>query len=217
MDRAWGPNLNSPHASISLRKEKSDTGPVVKYRLYATGLPRQSKYSLVTWPVTQLGPSTGLEGVTLNESGLAICAGLAGTCGSADKPNDPIDLTFIPVKGEPFRVALISASDPKLKAFLKIVPIPNEAKDKGCSIQAVLLLPGAVEVAIEGSGFPPNAALTLETNSEGEQHSGTGKTDSNGNYFSVILPYVQGMQRGTAHVKLNAAECQPALSFQWGK
>ena len=76
MHRAWGPSLNRADASISL-KELSRSGPIIKYRLLAKGLPHDSKYTLVEWPVTQKDPTENLHGVTLFESGKDVCE---GTC-----------------------------------------------------------------------------------------------------------------------------------------
>jgi hypothetical protein len=216
MHRAWGPPLSSPNAALAL-KETARSGQAVSYRLYASGLPLDGNYSLVSWPVTERGPAVVLTGVTLNASGLAICAGAPGDCGSPDKPNDPIDLKLQPIMGEPFRVALISSTDPKLKAFAKIVPNPNQVIDKGCSLQSVLLLPGAAEVLIEGSGFAANADLTIELNFLGERHKQKVKADAEGVYSTVLLPVAPGRVGGDTELRVKSAACNPVLTFHWGK
>jgi len=215
MHEAWGPKASTPTMSLSL-KEASREGPVIKLRMYATGLPKEGIYTLVTWPVTARGPSASLRGITFDESGLAVCAGTPGTCGTPDKPNDPIDLNFKPVPGEPSRVALVSA-DQAVKVFAKIVPMPLRGEDKGCNVEAVLLMPGAEVVLIEGSGFPPNSDVVFDSESEGERHGGKAKTDENGRYSSAILPYKQGLARGVAKVSLKSAGCSPSVSFPWGR
>jgi hypothetical protein len=108
MHEAWGAKASTPNASLTI-KESGRSGQVIKFRLYAGGVPKAAVYSIVAWPVTQKGPSEVLKGVTLDESGLAICAGASGTCGSADKPNDPIDLNLTAIPGEPVRLGLVSA------------------------------------------------------------------------------------------------------------
>jgi len=184
--------------------------------MYATGLPKQGTYTLVSWPVTQRGPGESLRGVTFDELGLAVCAGTPGTCGSADKPNDPIDLALRPVAGEPARFGLVSM-DGSIKVFAKIVPLPLKGEDKGCRVEVVLLTPGTELVEIEGSGFPANADIAMDSDSEGERHSGKGKTDANGAYASAILPYKQGVTHGTAKVSLKSGGCSPSVSFPWGR
>jgi hypothetical protein len=216
MHRAWGPTLSSSDASIFL-KELSRSGPIIKYRLFAKGLPHESKYTLVQWPVTQTGPTENLHGVTLDESGQAVCAGRPDTCGSPGNPNDPIDLVLSPVKGEPFRLALVSAEDKNVRAFLKVVPVPNDARDKSCLLEAILLMPHGEIVEIEGSGFEPKSDLEMESRSGKEHQVKTVKASSEGRYESAILPFVKGEQHGTTHVKINSAKCSPELSFDWGR
>ncbi len=215
MHQAWGSKASTPNTSLVI-KESERSGQAIKFRLIASGVPKDSAYTILAWPVTQKGPSEVLKGVTLDASGLAICAGVPGTCGSADKPNDPIDLVLAPIPGEPVRIALISA-DGATKVFSKLVPIPLSGDDRGCRIEATLLTPGAELVLIEGSGFPPNSDVSMESESEGEHHSGKAKTDVDGRYASAILPYRQGVAHGSAKVNLKAAKCAPSLTFAWGR
>jgi len=215
MHDVWGPKASTPNMSLSLR-EASREGPMIRIRMYATGLPKQGIYTLFQWPVTQREPSQSLGGITFDESGLAVCAGTPGTCGTPDKPNDPIDVVLKPVPGEPSRLALISA-DQAIKLYAKIVPIPLKGEDKGCSVEAVLLTPGFELVAIEATGFPPNTDIVMDTDSEGERHGGKARTDTNGRYISAILPYKQGLARGTAKVTLKASGCSPSVTFPWGR
>jgi hypothetical protein len=215
MHDAWGPKASTPNMALSL-KEASRERPVIRIRMYATGLPKEGVYTLLTWPVTQRGPSESLRGITFDESGLAVCAGTPGTCGTPDKPNDPIDVVLKPVPGEPSRLALIS-EDQSVKVFAKIVPIPLRGEDKGCSIEAVLLTPSSEIVFIEGTGFQPNSDVVMDSESEGERHGGKAKTDTNGRYVSAILPYKQGLARGTAKVTVKAPGCSPSVSFPWGR
>ncbi len=212
--QAWGPAASTPNTSLSL-KEASREGSIIRLRMYATGLPKEGTYTLMTWPVTQRGPGESLRGVTFDESGLAVCAGTPGTCGG-NKPNDPIDLALRPVPGEPARFGVVSM-DGSIKVFAKIVPLPLKGEDKGCSVEAVLLTPGSELVLIEGTGFPPNSDIALDSESEGERHGGKAKTDADGRYVSGILPYKQGVARGTTKVNLKASGCSPSVSFPWGK
>jgi len=185
--------------------------------LYAEGVAKDKAYSLLAWPVTQKGPSKVLSGVTLDASGLAICAGTPGTCGSADKPNDPIDLKLRPVPGEPVRLGLIS-EDGATKVFAKVVPIPLRGEDRGCVVEGVLLTPSAELVLIEGSGFPANGDLMMDSNSEGERHAGKAKADQDGRYTTAVLPYKQeGPSHGTLKVTLKSAGCSPSVEVPWGR
>jgi hypothetical protein len=215
MHEAWGPKASTPNTSL-LIKESMRSGPVLKFRLIADGVPRDGVYSIVAWPVTQKAPSGVLSGVMLDASGLAICAGKPGTCGSAEKPNDPIDLNLRPAPGEPVRIGLISA-DGATKVFAKVVPVPLRGEDRGCIVEAILLTPAAELVLIVGSSFPPNAELTMNSESGGERHGGKGKADADGRYSSAILPYKQGVAGGIANVNLKASNCSPSVDVPWGR
>ena len=215
LHEAWGPRASTPGASLVIQ-ESERAGTTIKYRLIADGLPKEGVYSILSWPVTQKGPSQALGGVTLDGSGLAVCAGKPGTCGTPDKPNDPIDTVFQPIPGEPVRLGLVSADD-ATRVFVKLVPIPLRGEDQGCRIEATLLTPGAELVLIEGSGLPPNSELTFESISEGERHGGKGKADGDGRYVSAVLPHKQGIAAGILKVNLKASRCNPSVSVPWGR
>jgi len=215
MHNAWGAKASTPNALLTI-KESERSGPVIKFRLYATGVPKDTAYGIVAWPVTQKGPGEVLTGVTLDASGLAICAGVPGTCGTSDKPNDPIDLGLQPAPGEPVRLGLVSA-DGAVKVFAKLVPVPLRGENRGCTVEGVVLTPGAEVILIEGSGFPADSDLKVDSNSGSESHSEKGKTDIDGRYSVTMLPYNQGVRRGTLEVTLKSAGCSPSTRVPWGR
>jgi hypothetical protein len=215
--RAWGSKLNSQGASLSLKEVSRGTSnghTTVKYRMQTSGLPTEKIYALVMW---QLGaqPQTNLSGVTIDGSGTAICAGRPGTCGTADKPNDPIDLVMLAGLGETKRLGLI-ATDKAAQAFASIVPFQNRATDGGCTLEATLVTPNAEAMLLSVTGFRPGVALNIESTSEGEKQHPSGKTDGNGAYDWVILPFKKGLPKGRAQVSVHSDGCSPALSFAWG-
>jgi hypothetical protein len=215
MHDEWGAKASTPGASLSIF-EASRSGPVIRLRLRATGLPKGVGYSIVAWPVTAKGASEVLKGVTLDESGLAVCAGKPGTCGTPQKPNDPIDLPVQPVPGEPVRVGLISA-DGTMKVFAKIVPVPVDGQDRNCRIEATLLTPAGELILIEASGLGANSDVYFDSESEGENHSAKGQADAEGRYVTSVLPYKEDVVRGTLKVRLRSASCSPGLAIGWGK
>jgi hypothetical protein len=214
MHEAWGSKASTPNATLVLM-ESARSGQVIKFTLTTTGMPKDDVYTLVSWPVTQRQPSEVLKGVTLDASGLAICVGTPGTC-SANKPNDPIDVNLRPIPGEPVRLGLVSA-DGATKVFAKVVPVPLRGEDRGCSVEATLLTPGAELVLIEGLGFPSNGDITMNSESEGERHSAKGKAGADGRYTSALLPHKQGVAQGTTKVSLETAKCAPSVNVQWGR
>lgn len=214
MHNAWGSSASTPNTSLTIQ-ESSRSGCTIKFRLSAGGVAKDEIYSIVAWPVNQKQPIEVQKGVTLDVSGLAICAGTPTTF-SGDKPSDPIDLVFQPVPGEPVRLGLVSASG-AIKVFAKIVPVPLRGEDRGCTVDGVLLTPGSELILIEGSGFPANGELTMNSDSEGERHSQKSKADIDGRYASAILPYKQGVAGGTATINLKSAKCSPSVKIPWGR
>jgi hypothetical protein len=215
--RAWGSKMNSAGATLELKevsRSLSNGHTAVKYRMQASGLPADKVYSLVMW---QLGaqPQENLAGVTIDGSGTAICAGRPGTCGTADKPNDPIDLVMMAGLGETKRLGLI-ATDKAAQAFASIVPFPNRATDGGCTLEATLVTPNAEAMLLFVTGFKPGVPLKIESTSEGEKQYSSGKTDGNGAYDWAILPFKKGLIKGRAQVSVRSDGCGPTLSFAWG-
>jgi hypothetical protein len=150
----------------------------------------------------------------LGKDGIVICAGRAeGQCGDPSKPDDPIEFTFNPVKGEPFRIALVSGEN---RATIVIVPDPISAKDKGCTLNVERLLPHFELAYLSGSGFPPDTEINFASQSYDEKHALNTKTDSSGNLQFALMPAVAGHKKGTTTVKAVGA-CSPSLKFEWGQ
>jgi hypothetical protein len=215
-DQAWNPKSNSPGVSIKVSEVRRSEAHQIYYQLTASGFPPNLKYTIATWPANRLKPQAGTTGVTLDASGLAVCAGTPGTC-RGDGPNSPIQMQFSPVKSEPIRLSLVSDDEKHLRAFVSLVPIPNRATDKKCSLEEVMLAPLSSLVALQGIGFEPNENIQFLSESEGEHHDGQLKADADGNFFSAIGPGVKGKEKGTTRVSVISRGCSLSLSFPWGK
>lgn len=217
IQRNWGPKMNSPGASIILKEtSRKSTGrqTVVFYRIMTLGMPKDELYQLVLTSF-DLQPKLIQWGISLNESGQAVCSGRSGACGDPAKPDDPIDLGLVAAKGEPKRFSLVSA-DGQVKAFAYVVPFPIVGTDRGCSIEEVLLLQNAEAVLIQGSGFAANSAVDMKAKSETEQQEATLRADSSGGVFTVLLPCVKGKTDGTGKVTFASQTCSPTLTYHWG-
>jgi hypothetical protein len=195
--------------------ESARSSDGIRMSMHTVGLPAGETYSLVSWPITEKNPVTLMNGVTVDTSGMAICAGTPGTC-KGNQPNDPIELVLRPIAGEPVRLALISA-DQSLKVLANIVPIPLRGTDQGCTIDAVLLTPGAEVVLIEAAGFVPNSNLTISSSSEDEPQGGEKKANADGSFRTAILPYVEGLTHGVVTMTLKSAKCSPSINVSWGR
>ena len=86
-----------------------------------------------------------------------------------------------------------------MKAFAKIVPVPLQGEDRGCRVSAALLTAGAELLFVEGTGLAPSSELSMATDSEGEKRDFSGKVDVQGRYVSALMPYKQGLTRGSTH------------------
>jgi hypothetical protein len=215
-NQAWNPKSNSPGVSIKVSEVGRSETHQIYYQLSASGFPANLKYTIVTWPASRLKPQAGMTGVTLDASGLAVCAGTPGTC-KGDGPNSPIHMQFSPVKSEPVRLSLVSDDDKHLRAFISWVPIPNRATDKKCSFEEVMLAPLSSLVALQGSGYDPNTDIQFKSESEGEHHDGQIKSDSDGDFYFAVGLGVKGKEKGVAKVKVISTGCSVSLDIPWGK
>lgn len=217
LQKNFGKTMNSPGVDLSLKeitRWKTSDRTLVKYGLYATGLPKDLIYSLLRVQISgkvlkQMG------GVTIDSDGRAICAGRKGTC-SGSTPNSPIDLVFFAGKSEPMRLSLVSDDDSHVKGFIQVIPFPNSVTDKGCSLQSILGTPKGELTYIQGSGFEPNEDLMLDSESAGEKNDGVSKAEPDGSHFAVALPSVLGKTSGTTVWSVKGKNCNPTLTFSWG-
>jgi hypothetical protein len=91
--------------------------------------------------------------------------------GQAERSNRRRRATYC---GERVRLGLVS-TDGATKVFAKVVPVALGGEDHGCSVDAILLTPGAELVLIVSSGFPPNSDVTMDSRSQDERQGGKGK------------------------------------------
>ncbi len=98
---AWKTKISNEGAAIRV-KEVERHGSQVRYQLYVSGLPTDRLYNVISWPVTQTSPSNAIQGVSLGDGGIVMCAGrTAKQCGDPSQKDDPIDFTFDAAKLNP--------------------------------------------------------------------------------------------------------------------
>jgi hypothetical protein len=210
---AWKTKLSSPGASIQA-KQTGRQGSLVTYSLFVSGLPSDKVYTYMSWPVGQAKPSPVMQGVTIGKGGVLMCAGRTSEqCGDASKKDDPIDFTFNPAKGEPYRLALVSGDN---RVAFVIVPDPIFAKDKDCTLSVERLLPHFELAYFAGAGFPPNSDVSFDSESYGEKHPVKTKADNEGNIQFALTPFVSGQHKGTTTIKGVGMTCSPSIKFDWG-
>lgn len=220
MHDAWGERSSTPGTSLTI-KEVSHSDDESRFRLYATGVPKGTVFSLIAWPITQRGPSEVMEGIILNEksgdengrddNGMALCPGQPDTCGTPDQPNQPLEIPWSRMPGEPVRLGLMSA-DGALKLYAKLVAVPLRGEDQGCIVEATLLTPGAEMIVVEGTGFPAASEITMDSGAQKEPRVVKGRADSSGRYLGAVLPYKQGSPSGALNVTLKSSKCSPTVT-----
>jgi len=211
---AWKTRMSNEGASIQV-KEIERRGSQVHYQLYVSGLPTDQLYNVISWPVTQTSPSNVIQGASLGDGGIVMCAGrTAKECGDSSQKDDPIDFAFDAAKAEPYRLALVAGS---FKVATVIVPDPIIGKDKNCTITVERLLPHFELAYVSGQGFPPNVEVSFDTQSHGEGHLVKTAVDGQGNLQFALMPFVSGHSKGSTTVKAMGTTCSPSIEFDWGK
>jgi hypothetical protein len=119
------------------RQGSSGNNLLVQYHIFVKGVPPDTLFQQVSWPVNADAPSSPLEGISVGRDGILMCAGRTPyQCGDKNNPDDPIEFITTPIRGEPSRFAFVA---PNIKIGMVIVPDPVIAKDKGCTLSAVRL------------------------------------------------------------------------------
>jgi hypothetical protein len=180
------------------RRGKSGKDLVVQYHIFVTGVPANSLLKSVDWAVNSDGPTARLEGNSVGKDGMLMCAGrTAEQCGDPNKPDDPIEFTFMPLKGEPTRIAFMSED---LKIGIVVVPDPVEASDRGCTLTAKRMTRAFELAFVSGSGYAPNSDIHYKVFSEMTSDSVV-KSDSNGTIRVSVIPFPGKKTDGTARVR----------------
>ncbi len=195
------------------RKGKSGQDLVVQYHVFVTGVPANTLFKYLDWPVNADRPAARLEGISIGKGGILMCAGRAAEdCGDPTKPDDPIEFTSMPLKGEPTRMVFIS---PDVKIGIVVVPDPVEASDKGCGLTAKRMTRAFDLAFLTGSGYPPNTDIHYRVSSEMTSDFVV-KSDNTGTIRTSVIPYPDKKSEGTVTVKIIESNCGPEVSWKWG-
>jgi len=207
------PEGTSINAKEVLRTGKSGKDLVVKYHVFVTGIPPNTLFKYVDWPVNAERPNARLEGISVGKDGVLMCAGRTDEqCGDPKKPDDPIEFTSIPLRGEPSRLAFISS---EVKIGIVLVPDPIEATDQGCTLTAKRLSKPFDLAFISGTGYPPNTDIHYQVASEMTSDFAV-KSDPKGTIRVSVIPFPGKKKEGTAKVKIRESKCSPEVSWEWG-
>jgi hypothetical protein len=146
------------------RRGKSGKDLIAQYHIFVTGLPANSLFKYVDWPVNAERPTARLEGISVGKDGILMCAGRTDEeCGDPQKPDEPIEFTATPLKGEPTRIAFVS---PDVKIGIVIVADPVDGSDKGCTLNAKRMTRLFDLAFLSGDGYAPNSDIHYKVSSE---------------------------------------------------
>lgn len=252
----WGPEMSTPGMSIALveaGKAKGAEGTDLTYHVTGTGFAPGETLTLVRWPLNAEAENV-MSGLTLDANGMAVCSApapaaaaaaaapnapgaapapgpMAPSCTTKMQVNQPVEIHATVAAGEPVRVALVS-EDRKNGAAVTTVPFPIANEDQGCRLQVLLGMKDGAMVLIEGTGFPANTPLRLETTTAGHSRILSPKTTPDGRLVSVDLPVIKGQTSGETTVKFAGVAhvpsletdktpapdptCAPSVTFHWG-
>lgn len=243
------------------RAKIADGSTQITYHIAGAGFTAGEKLSLVRWPLGAEA-QTVMSGVTFDTKGIAVCsapaaagapataapslngpaAGLsappaaapkAPPCTQSMQPNQPIEIQATAAAGEAIRVALVG-DDQRHGAATSAVPFPIEGKDKNCKLQVLLGMKDAALVLVEGTGFPPNTPMKLESITFGDTRTLNSTTNAEGRTVFATLPTAKGHDDGDTTIRFagithfptletsNAPPpadpgCAPSVTFHWGK
>ena len=219
MHLGWS-KLSTAGASVEIKevlRDQSSGRLRVQYHLYVKGLLQDDLYQYLNWPINKNGPEIALNGISIGKDGLLMCAGRASEqCGDPAKKDDPIEFTFFPARGEPYRVGVQGEEHSDVRLTTVIVPDPIESKDKGCRLSVIRLLPNFELAWVQGEGFPANTAVSMDASSYKESHVLSPTTNESGHFEFAVLPGVAGHKNGTTRLKTLSGICLPSVSFDWG-
>lgn len=231
----WNLEETSRGNSLSLKetgRKSTPAGTEITWEMVGTGFDPAMDLTLVRWPLNQRLTAV-MSGIRINAQGLAVCstnapgpqapidvskdtAPKAPSCLKTMKPGQPVTITAAAAKGEPIRVALISA-DRKHGGAATAIPYPIEGQDRGCKIEVILGSKDADLVLLRGSGFKQDKTYMLGTESFGKKHPLTATITPQGTFVAALTPWVPDHTEGNTVVYYQSSTCTPTVSFQWGK
>lgn len=249
----WGRGMSTPGLSMSLvetGRTKSAAGATeISYHVTATGFTPGDSLGLIRWPLNG-GAHKVMSGLALTSEGVVVCAppsaapsapssapasaaANAPSCTTTMKPNDPVVVVTSAAAGEPIRVALVD-DDRSRGAAATVVPFPIAGQDQGCKLQIMLGIQDASMVLIEGTGFPANTPLKIDSTTGSATRTLHPVTNADGYFVTFELPEAKGDATGTTTLRFAGVNhqptledaktpakpdptCAPSVTFPWGK
>jgi len=215
----WGPAMSTPGYSLAVidkGHKSTPEGTQVTFSVHAKGFQPGDSLRLLRWPLDSAIKDVA-SGLTVDGTGQLICPEISqGNCLSSMQPGDPVHVTELAARGEPLRLAVVSA-DGRKQAEATIIPFPLEDTSNNCKLEVILGAKNSSLVLLEGAGFPPRTKVEVHIVSYGKDQPVTTTTNSQGGLIVAVLPEIAGHASGTTTVSYKGSSCSPSLSFPWGK
>jgi len=254
IEARWGPEMSTPGMSIALaeagRTKAADGATQLTYHITGSGFSPGERLTLVRWPLGEPAVHV-MSGLVLDSRGNVVCgtpsaaaatpaapgtapaAPLAPACTQTMQANQPVEVQATAAQGEAIRVALVGDTE-KNGAAASAVPFPLAQEDQGCRLQVMLGVKDAAMVLVEGTGFPANTALKVDTTTLGDTRTMHPKTNADGRMVFAVLPEAKGQESGQTTVTFAGVmhypsletdknppvpdpACKPSVQFAWGK
>ena len=220
----WRPECSTPGTSLALTeamRQRVQRDVIVGYYVTAKGVPEGKIYGVWHAPVNG-DPFLLMTGFTPDSGGTVVCgdstsvapaARQGARLGWCKRPLADVGFTVGQfVRGEPYRLALISTDD-SVRVYGEIIPHPLEATNGACRITAEMGASGVY--VLRGSGFRPGEPVESRSRSGGTQET-TLAADSAGNVGIVAVVAVPGKKGGDASQEFRGAACRVKLEYGWG-
>ena len=210
----WGPKMNHPGSKLTL-KQASRQGNAFSIQFVTSGLPRDRKYNLVSFPTSRGDAIILVRGIWLDSAGRAMCAEGEGECKASKQQAGPLTMKVAPAPGEPLRVGLAAIGDSSIAAFANETLIPLLSGDRGCRLEAVILDPRNAMMHVIATGLPPGSNFTLTSESAGKATVMNLTADRTGRYSTGLMPTRPTSTTGMVQLKVVASTCRPTLGVPY--
>lgn len=215
----WGPAMSTPGDSLRVidkGHKSTPEGTQVTFGLNVTGFQPGDSLRLLRWPLDSRVQQV-TSGLTVDSAGQVICPEISqGDCLTTMQPGDPVQVHDVAARGEPLRLAIVSA-DGKKRAESTIIPFPLETTSNSCKMEVILGTKDAGLVLLEGAGFPKSEKVEIHIVTDGKDNPVTTTTSATGGLLVAVLAGSGGHTSGTTTISYHGDSCSPSLSFPWGK
>jgi hypothetical protein len=203
----------SPGIQIELVEiPASQASTPVRYRLHATGIPRDVTFNVWT---KEFGAAFQqiLTGFRLDETGV-----LVGPDGSGRRQQlDRVTLEPGPYPlGAAWEVGLVS-DDRTVAAFARAIPRPIAAQVGGCAVSLELVSRRGDRFIASGSGFAPGDEVTVEAQDSGRVVQKRQRVGADGWLPPDVISHRADDSNHQVRYVVRGRGCEVVVGYRWGE